>query len=310
MSIDGGKTLFKVNFDCLENAVRNLPREDRKNVEKFWGLTGGPNHSRKLGISNDIAFIQMRDVAISSMKKLFDLDYVFMYDEHLKAIVGQLMKKIKKDGIQISDLDAIKYLLMFLVVLQNGPKMSFEEDPMSIDTACKDNFMFDEYAVIERAYKKLKDWPDNCISLKLIKGMLEMLDFKDILSVQKSFGIPIPKEAILIGYRYEEIETILSFGQMRNFKERVFSFGDWEVTTSLIFGNKDGEIKLGKFAECLNEIRKDWSKIAKFKTGQKKLRTSREIRTLDVYNIGGLEFTDIYEVMFLYLERNYIDFEN
>lgn len=308
--MDGGRTLFKVNSDCLEKAVRNLPREDRKNVEKFWGLTGGPNHSRKLGVSNDIAFIQMRDVAILSVRKLFGLDYVFMYDEHFKFLVRQLTKKIKKDGVQISDLDAIKYFLIFVVVLQNGPKMSFEKDLMSIDTECKDDFTFDEYAVIERTYKELKDWPDNCINLKLIKDMLEMLDFKDVLTVQKSFAIPLSKESIRIGYKYEEIETILSFGEMREFKERVFAFGDWEVTTSLIFGNKDGEIKLGKFGEELEEIRRDWSRSLKFKTGEKKLRTLHELRTLDVYTIGGLEFTDIYEVMFLYLEHNYIDFES
>lgn len=301
-SLDRSNCPYTVKLDYLEKAIKNLPRKDRENIEKFWGLTGGPNHSKKIAAAKDVAFITMRDAAITSMKKLFKLDYVFMYDEHLKSTVNLLMKKINKNGVQICDLDAIKYLIMFLVILQNGPKMSFEEDPMAIDTDCRDDFTFDEYAVIEGAYREFKDWPDKCINLQLIKTMLEMLDFKDALAVQKSFEIPIPKE-----YRSEEIKTVLSFGEVRDFKERVFPFGSWDVSTALIFGNIDGEVKLDGFMEALDEVRKDWSKIADFKTSQKKLQTAHELRTLDVYTIGGLEFTDIYEVMFLYLERNHIE---
>ena len=71
-------------------------------------------------------------------------------------------------------------------------------------------------------------------------------------------------------------------------------------------GNTNGKLKLEEFKKNLDEIRKDWSKIEKFKCGQKELRTTGELRKLNVYNIGGLEFTDIYEVMFLYVERNVI----
>ena len=44
-----------------------------------------------------------------------------------------------------------------------------------------------------------------------------------------------------------------------------------------------------------------------FKTRTKSIKVSNGIRTLDVYEIKGIEFTDIYEIMFLYLEREYID---
>lgn len=308
---DEGETNFKVNIDNLEVAVRKLPDIDRLNVEKFWGLTGGPNHSKKLGLGKDIAYIQMRNSAILSMNKLFYLDYMFIYDEHMKILVEQIMPKIDKGDLQISDLEAIKYILMFLIAFQNGPKMSFEEDLMEVDTNCQPEFIFDEYTVLEGAYDEFKNWPEKCINLRLVKDMLDMVDFQDAVSLQKSFGIACSEETRrILGREYETIGTTRSFRAMRALKERIFPFGDWEVTALLIFRDKKDEVTLNEFAKCLDKLSRDWSQIEKFKTGQKKLATSREVRTLDVYNIGGLEFTDIYEVMFLYLERNYIDFQD
>ena len=302
-----------IDTEELEKAVKKLPRKDRENIERFWGLTGGTNHSKKLKSINttDVAFIRQSSQATVSLRSLFRIDYMSMYDQNIKRMIKVLTKKINKKGIEMSDLDAIKYLIVFLVILQNGPKMPFEKDPLSIDTECDPNFTFDEYAIIKGAVDELKDIPDGAIRLRLIKDWLDMLDFKDVLAIQKTFCINVPKNEIPLEFRNDEIEALYTFEQTRNFKERVFKYGGWEVVTELILGIENKNVQHDEFTKCLNILRKDWSKVTDFKTGEiRKLRTPHELRNLDVYNIGGLEFTDIYEVMFIYLERNVISTEN
>lgn len=303
-----GKEYVIVNITELEKAIKKLPRKDKEKIERFWGLTGGVNHSKKLVSFNskDKAFLTMCNEAIISLRILFRLDYMSMYNENLRNMIDYLARKINKGGMNVSDLDAIKYLIVFLVIFQNGPKMSFENDPLTIDSECSEDFTFDEYSIIKGAFNEFKNIPDKSINLKLICNMLDMLDFKDTLIVKKTFSISIPKDEILDGYQDVEIEEMSTLAQVRNFKERIFPYGAWEIVNELILGNLKGEIKLEEFMKHLDKIRKDWSEIAKFKVGNTKLRTPHELRTLYVYNIGGLEFTDIYEVMFLYLERNII----
>lgn len=301
-----------IDLAGLQNAVILLPRQDRKNIEHFWGLTGGINHSKRISSlnSNDIAFIKMRNEAADSLNKLFRLDSLYLYDTRFKGLVERLAKKINTCGIKISNVDAIKYLLTFLVILQNGPKLPFENDPMSINTKNNEDFIFDEYAIIKNALVEFEALPDNSINLKLIQNMLDMLDVKDKLSIKKSFCIQISKKELPENFDDAEIETTYTLGEVRYFKERIFPYGNWDVSNDLILGSTHVFEKLDVFMNCLSVIRRDWSKITDFKIGQTQLRTPHELRTLDVYDIGGLKFTDIYEVMFLYTSRNIIIPEN
>ena len=314
------ETIFKneLNLEGLQNAVRALPKEDREIIEKFWGLTGGPNHSKKLTQSNmkDVAFKEMCSQAIISLRKLLRLDYIVMYDLSTKAQIDRVSKKFYKNALEISDIECIKYLMAFFVFADNGPKMSFEEEPMEIDGDLKDNFFFDEYEVLTQMCKEIINYPDNSINIELLISLFEMMDFKDSLAIKKTVGIEISKDlehivaisrnAIIQNvrdFKAEDVEPVKMVSRIRELKERVFPYGPWEVVTKLILGTDQGSIELEALFEELSKIRNDWSLIANFKTGQKTLKTSKEIRTLNVYTIGGLEFTDSYEVMFLYLER-------
>lgn len=304
---EGGHAV--INIDGLETAIKALTRKDRERIENYWGLTGGINHSQKLVSINrkDVAFTRQSEEAITSLRNLFRLDYMNIYDEEFRNMVYVLNRKMNKRGINISDLDAVKYLVAFRVILDNGPKMPFEDDPMAVDTDNSEDLTFDEFSVVKGAYNDFANSPDESINLKLIQDFLEMLDFCDTLTIKKSFCIEVPQKEMPAWSWNMEVQPIYSFGEIRNFKERIFQYGSWEVTTELILGNVPEEEKMQEFMKCLDTIRKDWSQIASFKTGHKQLRTPHELRTLDVYNIGGLDFTDIYEVMFLYLERNLIE---
>lgn len=308
------KEYIIVDLDGLESAIKALPKELRERVEKYWGLTGGINHSKKAQSYNieDKAYIVQSAKAIAAVRELFRIDYMYMYDMNVKKMIEFLSSKISKSDINVSDVEAVKYLFAFLAFLANGPKMLFETDPLSIDTECNPEFTFDEYYMIKNVFSEMKNAPKTQIQLRLIYDMLDMLDFKDMLAIKKSFCIEVPSTIIPEGFCREEIQPMYSFEQIRSFKERVFPYGNWAVVEELIVGDAEGKVKLhlDSFMECLDTIRKDWSKIAEFKVGTRKLRTPHEYRTLDVYDIGGLQFTDIYEVMFLYISRNLITTEN
>lgn len=319
---DKGNTVFRVNINKLPEAIRALPKENREILEKFWGLTGGPNHSQKINVPRtDLAFINMRKAAEASTLMLYELDKVYLYDENLKFTVAKLAEKINKGGIQISDLDAVRYLIAFLVVLQNGPKMSFEEDFMTIDESISGKLTFDEYSVVYAAYKELKEIQDQSIDLRILKNWIEELDFNDSITIKKSFGIQLPdishlKEAEKIlqtipsfkgktvfpsNDMIKEIEKLQTLSQVREYKEKVFPFGSWEAASAFIFGKVE-DVNLEEFFKKLSFISKDWSQIANFEIGKIQLKTSKGIREIVVYSIEGVEFTDPDEIRFIYLQ--------
>lgn len=316
---------LKVDLEGLQKAVRLLPKNDREKIEKFWGLTGGPNHSKKLlrRDSKDIAYNEMANSAIVSLRKIFTLEYLMVYDSTVSFLIQKVNEKVNKDGITISESDVVKLLMAFFIYVDNGPKMSFEEDPMSIDTNLKATFWFDEYEVLAQMYKELNTYPDKSINIRLLLGFFETMDFKDMLSIKKSVGVEISNYfknlqvitmnvgvETITDFKAEQVEVVRTVVDIRNLKERAFPYGAWDVVNGLILGKDENKAKLNEFFAKLSTIRNDWTKIANFKIGQKKLLTSNGVRTLNVYNIGGLQFTDIGEVMFLYSERNNICIKN
>lgn len=310
----GSKKMLKsrTNLNGLQKAIMLLPKEHRENIEKFWGLTGGPNHSKRMSCRGvkDMAYFEMMNKSIKSLEHLRKLDYTSIYDESVYTLINLINQKLNKDGISgVSDLECAKYLLAFFVVVQNGPKMSFEIDLMTVETKVDKLCYLDEYEALHQVCQELKDVPDHSINMGLVKSIFDMMDLKDCVAIQKSFGIDFtrhfgPDETeILNAFQSDKTEDIHTFGQIRSFKERAFEYGAWDVTYQLIIGSP---VELEEFMKKIEILHRDWSKISDFKTSQKNLRTSSSTRTLDVYSIGGLEFTDPYEVMFLYLERNLI----
>lgn len=302
--MEGGRNLptIRINLEGLQNAIRTLPNEQRKNIENFWGLTGGPNHSKKMASygKKDVAYMNMCNSAILSLRLLYKVDYLILYDDNLHLILEMLDAKINKKGVEdISQLERIKYLIAFFLFVVNGPRMFGENDPLNIDTNTDINSFFDEYAMLKDLINELDGYPENSVNVALVRKMLEMLDVKDEIRIKKSLGIKIPKED-----EPERVETLQSFFQIRNFKENVFQYGAWNVTTELILGKT---VDLSVFMKDAHKISRKKLGIESFKTDEKKLKTSRELRVLDVYTVGGLEFTDSYEVGFLYVERNFIE---
>lgn len=300
---DAGKIPeMMVNLKGLEEAVKALPKTDKENIEQFWGLNGGTNHSKRLLSTRpkDKAYIAMYNKARKSMRELFVLDYVKRYDDNLNLLIRQIIRKVDKEGVTgISDFEVMKYLLVFFIYIWNGPKMSFEDDFMSVDTRCAGDSICDEYVMLQYIWLILNEYPDNSVNLQLIMDWLEMLDYQDMLMIKKSLNIELPEEC-----NSKQIQKLRTYTEIREFKEKIFAYGAWDITTELIVGNPTN---LELFVKELNKIRRNWSRIRDYKVYERKLKTINELRFLEVYNIGELEFTDPYEVMFLYLERNLIE---
>lgn len=303
-----GTPNFTVNLEGLEKAIKALPKNDRENIEKFWGLTGGINHSKKIGIFTfyDKAFNEMRKAAIESRSLLHEIDSLVLYNETTQKCITTLAPKFDKQGMQISDIEAIKYLMAYVIFIDNGPKMSFENEPMKVEKGNDQaTSVFDAYAMLREMCVDLKELPDGTIKLKILADLLEYHDFKDWMAMKQSMRIGIDKadQKFFVG---ETLECLKNVGQIRSFKERIFPYGAWVISTVLLLGDPENEVQLDSFMEEMNKIHKDWTSVQKYKVRQEELMTSKEIRTLDVYEIGGLEFTDPDEIRFLYLERNLI----
>lgn len=301
----------------IPETLNALSKEDRENIERYWGLTGGVNHSKKMGRHNkkDQALFDMCKRAVEALKKMSNLELARTYDASVDRMINLVSKKINKDGVTyISDFDSVKYLMVFFIVIENGPKLSLEHDPMIIETDIDDNHYIDEYEALKELCEQTEGKPDKFINLSLIKNLLEMLGFKNEMTIRSNFGIKTPElfspDEIQflksLGINISEvtstkaIQEIMTFGSIRAFKESAFKYGAWDVTSQIIQGNTEG---LEDFVEELGRIYKnrDWvSRIEEFKTGEKKeivLSTGR--RSLDIYRVCGLEFTDPCEIDFL-----------
>lgn len=300
----GTKKLLKttVNLIGLENAINLLSKEDRETIEKFWGLTGGTNHSKKLTsfTAKDVAFIQMRDKACQALSKLNRLDLARMYDDTVDTLVEMVNQKLNMSGCsKISEMEAAKYLIAFLIVVENGPKMSFEQDPMLVRTNVDRLCYMDEYEALNEMCQALQSHPDHSINLWIVKNTFEMMDLRDYAIIQKTFGLKVDED-----FESKELEVIDTFSKIRHFKERVFEYGPWDITCKLVLGF---DLELEMFLKEASKLRKDWSKLANFETGKQTLKTSCETRELVTYTIGDLEFTDPYEVMCLYLTHKFLE---
>jgi len=243
---------------------------------------------------------------MNSRSLLFEIDSLALYCETIQKHIAALAPKFDKQGMQISDLEAIKYLMVYVVFIDNGPKMSFENEPMKMEKGNdKVAYVFDAYAMLREMSIDLKNLPDGTIKVKILADLLEYNNFKDWMAMKQNMKIGIDKEDQKC-FAGEPLECLRNVGQIRSFKERIFPYGAWVVSSVLLLGDPENEVQLDSFMEEMNKIHKNWASIEEYKVRQETLMTSKEIRTLDVYNIGGLEFTDPDEIRFLYLERKLI----
>lgn len=291
----------RLNKEGLENSIRTLPKKDRESLEKFYGLTGGENYRKRMESSNlSGPLIEMRDKAQEALRKLSKLELAKEYEPNFDWLVEKVTSKINNNN-GVSDFTSVKIVMAFLIIAGNGPKLSCETNPMLIDIRIDTLYPNEVQSLIEMA-EELERFGDGVINIRMITEMFKMLNFKDCLTIFENYGIPqtemfTEKET----FRSDELEVFKKMRDIRAFKEKIFSSGTWDITCQLTMG---WPIDVEKFMEEMDQLHKDWrwvDKFEQFKVGSKKIRILSEVKTLDVYCVGGLEFTDVREIDFLYL---------
>ncbi len=289
----------------LGKAVSMLPQKKKEALERFWGLLPGTtNHAKTIfnGKKKDLAYENMLNNSNEALKELLTIEYLYVYDSNVRGVIDNILKKVDRKGLDISDIDVIKYVLIFLIFIAGGHHMIFENDDHDINLESEENIHFDEYALLDTMWKESACWlEDSSINLALLIEIIQMFDLKDIVMMKRFVKLPLDKIEIEI-----ETEELTTFKKIRQIKERMFSLGGWKVTSEIIYGVAISKEQENKLVNHFDEFRKNWSSVLKFKTKTKVIKTTQGEHMVDVYEIEGMEFTDLYELMSLYICRKWL----
>ena len=289
----------------LGKAVSMLPQREKEALERFWGLVPGTtNHGKAIfnGKKKDLAYENMLNNSNEALKKLLTIEYLYVYDNNVKSVIDNILTKVDRTGLEISDMEAIKYLLIFLIFIAGGHHMIFENDDYDIDLEADEKIHFDEYALLDTMWQESACLlEDSSIKLGLLIDIIQMFDVED-MAIMKSFvGLPLDKLESEVG-----IEKLSTFREVRRVKEKMFNLGAWSVTSEIIYGAAISKEQENKLVSHFDEFRKNWSIVLNFKTETKVIKTTQGEHSVDVYSIEGLEFTDLYELMSLYVCRKWL----
>ena len=290
--------------DFITKAVPKLPKKMQKQIKSFWGIGGGINHHEK--INNLIkkrknipeAEKDMNDNAMLVLNMLGTLDYLVLFHEGVREMVKQVAKKTSGEE---NELEAAKWADLYATMIINGPHMNYD-DVDSVLTAKESQteslMMLDKARILQMEYNSIfYNFKDGELSIPTVKHWLEDLDVKDRVTLHNFFGIEMPK------YLKEfEGEEIVTFMQLRQLKEKIFSNGPW-VTDGYMFIERG--IQSENTVKCfcrIFELIKEGVKIERaepqdftFGTGKKQISWYRIHDGEEII----FEFPYIEEIMFL-----------
>ena len=287
----------------LEKAIYMMPKKKREALEKMYGLIEGSIPKQNLfgkGYNNkkDIAMRNQAVKVYDSMRSLLSIDMLYVYDKCFQALVANIVTKMDKPD-NMSDMEAIKYLLLFFVFMMGGPNMIYEEEARSIGWNEENIGNYDLYTLLQATWESsISLMPEKNININLLKEVIEMFDISDIVSMKRYVGLPIGKQNISVSWI--DLQT---FAQIRKFKEKLFSQGEWVTTEKLIYTWRTAKMNLKPFSDAMKYLRN--SDTEKYRDGQKTLEIELTTgqKELVFYKIGALRFTDPYEMLSLYICR-------
>ena len=319
------KMMPQITPEKLEEAIQALPADDAASVEEFFNLRG---ESQKRGHKklSKRELKELKEKTVEAVRKLAQIKYLMIYDySRVMYLISKIAEKIDKGNINMSDVECVQYLLAFVTIIQNGPKLAIEKSPQLVYRAIDRNYI-NEYKALLEVYSLLKEQPGKPIKMQIIKSAFEALRFKDLEEVKEKFGIPSseetgmeiffkdfekmdPKDQEVLRRHYPIQNSkkmpgnaLFDYGQIRDFKERVFTRGRWLVTTRLATG---AELQVDDFMQEMDKIIREpnWpTKLEDYLSGEKEtIVVSSGIKTFNLYEIGGLKFSDPEEIDLIYL---------
>ena len=319
-----------IDFDSphFEDAVRKLPINFRKSLEKYFGLDGSFGHFRTLEIYKNflklpyyqrVALVQagkapkgpdasiyaLQKTVTQAFKMLCSVEYLRMYDDSFNAICDSLLRKCSRKEVEyLTDTACLKYLLVYLIVIYNGPNMCFDQQITDPEYFSQDSFaVFDTYSFFKETLKdEFSSLEDNSINIALIKYFLDNLKTEGnpqaMVEIMQMVGLNVPNELRSL----ETATPIEFFKDIRELKESLFPRGPWKNLEILCKDTKwaeNGKLDFSKFLDAVK--RYNWVSYDYPVDHTVRLVLKKKKKEFSVYHIGNLKFSDINELIFIYL---------
>ena len=297
-------TFISADLDKLEEAIKMLPKKDRQTLEKFWGLIPGTiNHSKRLNSSSfkDQAFERMKEETTAVIQKLLKVDYLSLFDRNFPKYYENILLRINKEGCEeVSDLDAIKYLMLFQVFVEGGQRLFEEDEEDTISLESEKSMIFDEYMLFKLMYEeRIAFLPYESINLKLLIEIVSLFDTKDVVAMKKYARLPVKKSE-----DYDE-DFPSTFAEIRKFKERIFAYGPWNIAVNLVYGSNVEQEEVEELKKYFNLFRSDFNSVWSLrKEDTISLKFSEGVKEVKTFQIGNMKFSDIDEMVALYVCKN------
>ena len=295
---------LEIDLERLEKVIScMLPRDDREAIEKLFGLVPGTichirMHWKKK--NSDKAYQEMLRKGLLAIERMMSVEYLSVFDKNVYHLVKKIIGKVERSGYEsMPEISIIKYIKLMLIFFIGGPKLFYESDDQEIDKKVDQMSKFDDYALLEDTWRvSCKNLPENAISLKLLLETLSNFDWKDIQQMKAFVGLPYDKDV--------EVKTFYNFSDIRKFKEKLFPYGEWSATLGMIYYAKAEDMHFSEFIELFSEFRKDWNVLDQYASEEIEIITSEGTKKVPTYQIAGIGFSDKYEIMCLYINRNCI----
>ena len=299
------KQISSLNIDekKLEEAVLQLPKKHREALERYWGLVPGTiKHSRRFKASKlkDTAFENMKAATLEAIKELLCVEYLHIFDRGVEILYRKMLEKVDRTGVEdMSDIDIMKYLMLYKIFIEGGPRLFYEEADEAIDIKSEAFIHIDQYMLLKLMWEKVGvELPDNSINMKLLVETVSMFDYKDVLTMKKFVRLPVKKD------EDEGEKLTASFKDVRLFKEKIFPYGPWNITTKLVYRQRVKPEELEEIQEFFSVFRSDFKSVGELEQeGKANITTSQGVQSLRWYKIANLPFYDVDEFVSLYINR-------
>lgn len=282
-----GLTPLDVNLEGLAEAVRQLPKTTRKNVEKFFLVSHSP-FQRYCEVNSTFftwlkkppdSIIRLAREANKGALLLQELQLAFLYDANIKNICMKMCQPERLDLLE-------RYFALF-----KGGKAFYFCERDEDEKEEKETEIIDLVSVLSK-WRESKP-----LRLEIVGEWEDFFLFSDEkrkIDTMFSYRIPISSGG---GGR----ESPLTFKGARELKRTLFPKGPWETVESLVEGRCR---KVPGIATLRRKDTYEWrhSYDQRFyeRVGEKTLPNGRK---LPLYRIRGIKssisFTDLGEILFL-----------
>lgn len=298
---------LNVNIQGLQEAIYKLPRKDRDLLERYWGLLPGTraivdSKTYRKDFFKDISKRNMEKEVRWILHKLRRLDYLIIYDERAQKLIQNLVSKCDRTNTELTDLEIVKYLVIFFTFIMGGEQMIYTEKLDELSDEEKKDVAFDLYSYMSLTWDaSIIDMPDGRIKLELLLKVMDMFDCIQVAKMKKYAGLPVSIE-----YVGKDVRPPKTLKEIEDFKKELFPNGEWTILCNLIYWRELEDVNFGGFWKELRKLKEaDWGTFEQYKDGDKEVVANDGKTLVPMYNIGGINISDPYEGQILSLSDIY-----